>query len=82
MSKSFSIIKRFEHKTKIRCVCGNQLYTKNKLELMTLEIVKALVMHVGPDYYSNPNDLVDKAENIAIALYNRFEENNEDEYLT
>ena len=37
---------------------------------------------MGGSYYTNPNDLVDRAENIAIALYNRFEENNgeEDEY--
>lgn len=34
MAKSYSIIKRFEHKTKIRCVCGKEHYTKNKLELV------------------------------------------------
>lgn len=30
---NFTVIKKFEKKTKIRCVCGNELYIKNRLEL-------------------------------------------------
>ena len=51
----------------------------SRLELITLEITKAIVTNVGPNHYCNPKDLVDRAENIALALYSRFEENNSNE---
>ena len=51
----------------------------NKLELMTLEIVKAEITHKGIYYPTNMEDLINRAENIALALYNRFEENNSEE---
>jgi hypothetical protein len=57
------------------------MYTVNnpvlsKLELMTLEIVKALVTNDKHYAYGDTTILLDRAENIALALYNRFEENN------
>lgn len=53
----------------------NQL---TKLELMTLEITKAIIINVGPNWYDHI-ELVDRAENIALALLNRFQENSPEE---
>lgn len=56
------------------------MYTVNqpvlsKLELITLEITKAILINKGPGWYQD-KELIERAENIAIALYSRFEENN------
>jgi len=49
----------------------------SRIELMTLEIVKSMLINSNiTGTYSDDDILINRAENIAIALYNRFEENN------
>ena len=48
----------------------------SRLELMTLEIAKALIANDKHYAYGDVTILINRAENIALALYNRFEENN------
>lgn len=51
----------------------------SRLELLTIEITKALVTNAKHYAYGDTTILLDRAENIAIALLNRFDENDSEE---